>query len=489
MSTAEDEVEFSLKVMINKEKTKVLFAEADSDFADVLLSFLALPLGTMVRLFKKHYGDKAPVFGSLNSLRKGLANLDNVHLWREGGKMMLLNPRSSLEDEFCKLKLNVYDAQPTKYFTCEDLNCKLTRAENVSMFCYAKTCYCGKSMNREIGLQEESDTGAATNNDHGVFTTKKMSFFISDDLRMVPNTMRGSIIQTLENLGISETYGAEQRIVSLGFNEIMDLLRLSLLSETPLTELVLHKKLVLHKRKMDYPSAKSELNFIKDFSAISLHHKKMIVKVMIQKSTNKLLFAQAEEDFVDFLFSFLTIPLSRAESLLDGNTSLRSIDNLYRSLTNINGEKCLKSEDTKNRLLKPNLPPMFLSKYQIFPITEQTTPELYYYLHTEDYLCTYDTYRNTKVRLTDPKGEGSYVKGPTMFLVSDDLTVTPLCMLSSLSILNELKIPLGDVKEVELHIGLEEALSILRASLTSTCALTEGLMNNPILNKQSKEEQ
>lgn len=47
MSDAE-EVKFSLKVMINKEKTKVLFAESDSDFVDVLLSFLTLPLGSIV---------------------------------------------------------------------------------------------------------------------------------------------------------------------------------------------------------------------------------------------------------------------------------------------------------------------------------------------------------------------------------------------------------------------------------------------------------
>ena len=39
------EGEFSLKVMINRQKTKVLFAEVDSLFADILLSFLTLPLG------------------------------------------------------------------------------------------------------------------------------------------------------------------------------------------------------------------------------------------------------------------------------------------------------------------------------------------------------------------------------------------------------------------------------------------------------------
>ncbi|CAA0808596.1 Protein of unknown function (DUF674 [Striga hermonthica] len=65
-------------------------------------------------------------------------------------------------------------------------------------------------------------------------------------------------------------------------------------------------------------------------------------------------------------------------------------------------------------------------------------------------------------------------------MVTDDLTVTPLCVTSSLSILDRQGIPLSDVEELELNIGLEEALSILKASLTSTSALTNGLFEPSI---------
>lgn len=91
------DVTFCLKVVINKQKTKVLFAEIDNDLADVLLSFLTLPLGQIVRLLKKHYGDEAaPAVGSLTTLYNGLANLSSVHFLTEGCKDMILNPRSSL---------------------------------------------------------------------------------------------------------------------------------------------------------------------------------------------------------------------------------------------------------------------------------------------------------------------------------------------------------------------------------------------------------
>ncbi|KAK6134779.1 hypothetical protein DH2020_031449 [Rehmannia glutinosa] len=78
MSNAKD-VKFTLKVMINKQKSKVLFAEAGSDFVDVLLSFLTLPLGRIVMVLNDHYGDKTPAIGSLTTLYKGLSNLDDVH--------------------------------------------------------------------------------------------------------------------------------------------------------------------------------------------------------------------------------------------------------------------------------------------------------------------------------------------------------------------------------------------------------------------------
>ncbi|KAL6554125.1 hypothetical protein OROMI_019798 [Orobanche minor] len=51
-----------------------------------------------------------------------------------------------------------------------------------------------------------------------------------------------------------------------------------------------------------------------------------------------------------------------------------------------------------------------------------------------------------------------------------------------------LNVPLSDVKELELDIGLKEALGILRASLTSARALTDGLMIKPTLKKKPKGE-
>ncbi|RDX65624.1 hypothetical protein CR513_55704, partial [Mucuna pruriens] len=54
------------------------------------------------------------------------------------------------------------------------------------------------------------------------------------------------------------------------------------------------------------------------------------IKVIVSKSENKILFAEADGDFVDFLFSFLTTPLGSILHLMNGKSSLGSIDNLYK---------------------------------------------------------------------------------------------------------------------------------------------------------------
>lgn len=223
MSESKD-VKFDLKIVINKQKNKVVFAEADSSFIDVLLSFLTMPLGTVVRVLKNHYGgDETPAIGSLTSLYLGLANLDSANFWTEGCKAALLSPTSPFEAKCRKLKLDISDTQPPEYLSCQNTRCGLRNFEPFSaMYCqsmYYDTakCHCGQLMTREAGqkkyCQADNDAGA-------VFTinTTTSSFIISDDLQIFPDIT--GFVQILRNLGISDTDGTEPRNVTFGFNEV-----------------------------------------------------------------------------------------------------------------------------------------------------------------------------------------------------------------------------------------------------------------------------
>lgn len=48
-----------------------------------------------------------------------------------------------------------------------------------------------------------------------------------------------------------------------------------------------------------------------------------------------------------------------------------------------------------------------------------------------------------------------------MYMVTDDLTVTPLGITSSLSILNGMKISFSDVEELELQLEVEDVRFII----------------------------
>ncbi|KAH6785629.1 hypothetical protein C2S51_038084 [Perilla frutescens var. frutescens] len=464
-----------LKVVINKQKTKVLFAEANSDFIDVLLSFLTLPLGKLVT--------KLPTaVGSLNTQCSGLSNLYNSHFCVAGAKQMLVSPKSSFEDECRRLKLDITDSQPTRYFLCQDRNCPKSGSMNISLYSDIAICDCGKPLNREIRVA----AGNVSDGD-GVFTINPLSFLVTDDLRIAPIVT--GFLQTLKNLGITNTEGAELRSLSFGMFEIKELLKLSIFSATPLTDLVIKKT------QMSSTAVKPE-------PGILLHHiekdaansrpRKMVLKVCLQKSTNKFLFAEATNEFVEFLFSFVTVPLGGVEFLLGGNTGLKNIDNLYKSVTDSIDNKYFRTPEMKNRLINPKLAHGYISSNQFLPLTQDTPPKLYHELqwNASRTLCETSFHHEKGGSLVysfkSSEGQGYYVKKQTICFVTDDLTVTP-SLATSISILNGKGIPLSDLKEIELQIGLEEALSILKASLTSKTPLSDVLIK-PMLNKLPKLE-
>ncbi|PNX74767.1 DUF674 family protein [Trifolium pratense] len=111
-SSAEHVDKVTLRVLVDKEKNKVVYAEAGKDFVDVLFSFLTLPLGTIARLVAKESNIEAVRFGSISSLYQSVSDLDEQYLWSKTCKDMLLMPRNSMGG-YCKnMKLNIDDTEP-----------------------------------------------------------------------------------------------------------------------------------------------------------------------------------------------------------------------------------------------------------------------------------------------------------------------------------------------------------------------------------------
>lgn len=92
------------------------------------------------------------------------------------------------------------DTEPTKYFMCSN---KCQKDGYLFLSTFAETsCYCGKLMDKERMLNEDSNEG--TRGD-GVFVKWKIMYLIFDDLKVLPSSP-GNTVQQLVQLGYKSFY-------------------------------------------------------------------------------------------------------------------------------------------------------------------------------------------------------------------------------------------------------------------------------------------
>ncbi|XP_028806337.1 uncharacterized protein LOC114761174 [Neltuma alba] len=394
-----ENLNISLTLHIDFEKNKVLYAEADNDFVDVLLSLLTLPLATVSRLVSKESTVQPCTFNCISSLRQSVEKLDQKYFSWDWIKEKLLNPLNPMGAESKTLVYNFDDPQMSRGFAG--------------------------------------------------YLRKSSCFIVADDLTLMPSDLN-STLWILETLGID--YVPEKLTVNVTEAEVLDLLKFSLWSKTPLTDLFLRKKLNIQNCQTLPQSRlmKSELQINDGW--------KMKLKIMISKSKRKILFAEAEEGLMDQLLSFLTIPLGVVERLAQGNAGLGCIDNLYKSLAGIDSTRYFKS-DLKNKLLNPMIASRKV-KNQMLPI---------YYKLSEASESRY----------------ACYVKQGTTFMVTDDLSAEPFSSSAALKFLRESKFVEQDLEVKLIRIGANEVYEILRAAIFTSSALTTGL--SPFLNLVKQE--
>ncbi|KAG4216169.1 hypothetical protein ERO13_A01G224566v2 [Gossypium hirsutum] len=276
----------SIKLLIDQERNKVLPAEAGNDFIDILRILLKLPLGNIGLLFRKN---ESLLTGCLDNLNNSVENLSLNSFRNHACKLMLLYPISTHKDK------------PVYY-------------------CETSRCSCGKLMNSEIYLEEMERDGVKDENEGG-FSKVESRFFITDDLRVMKR-LPGDLIQFLNKLGIKDVNMNAVKELEIGQKEIVNLLSYSLISKTTLTDVFLRKQgtMLVERPLLIGPSTMET----------TAKDGKTRVKILKRKSDRKILYAEANEDFVDLLFSLLTIPLESVLQLVgDSYIIAGSIFNLW----------------------------------------------------------------------------------------------------------------------------------------------------------------
>ncbi|KAL3506066.1 hypothetical protein ACH5RR_031448 [Cinchona calisaya] len=449
-SDEEKSTTIGLKLLVDKTRNKVVAAEANEDFVDILLSFLTLPLGTIVRATKDQpAGMNTSLMRCMYNLYESVENLSADNFVTEICKTILLNPRNPLAEYCMNLKLHVDDYYPDSYFQCSNWSNRHWYSCDYSQ----ATCSCRGTFTEQVFLKPPH----STDDYQGAFVKVKMTFLISDDLKVMTNSP-SYLVQLFSNLGLNDVNQITEISVAAGLEEVSRLLKYSLISKSPLTDVFLPCK----KGKVDN-TILPEPNYIPP-SLPEVQGKtstsKLSLKIILRKSTNSVLFAEASDDFVDFLFSFFTLPLGSVVKLLDGNSGLGCADNLFRDVNSLDEEWLTIPPEN---LLDAGVKGRYKCLKQ--PLRIQDREDMYYYSQFVD----------PRYRPGQEKYSGRFIKPHYLFVASDDLTLTPLSSASSIGFLKEHKVPISDIEEQVILVGEAGALCILKASLTSASALTDGL--------------
>ncbi|PRQ34321.1 hypothetical protein RchiOBHm_Chr5g0067521 [Rosa chinensis] len=492
----------SLKAMVDKASNQIIFVESDNDFIDVIFSFLTIPMGKIIRL-TPNQSIRLGV-GCLNNVYASVKNMDLKHFRTEACKDMLLSPRSAAESQCKNLKVKIYNDEATQYFMCSlnIANCKFS-------YCKDLNCdSCGVKINMEKNLLVTPDGG--------VFVKGLSRLIITDDLQVIPPLTAASL-PLLTKLGVMDVNTMEEVTINVGVDEVLNLLMRSLASKTPLTESLLKNK---PRRKFcnEYQGINTEPQMVKDKTNLE---GTISVKLIVSKSKKMVCYAEAGEDFVNLLLSFLTIPLGFIVKHM-GNRSLQGcIDQLYKSVQDLDDQYMMSSYH-KEMLLTPKLVPGFCYENHLLGTEEAT----YYYAGSTGFLSTDRVLLATQTALApksispfapsafgrqesaqtsirpiafrDPKANHhqhknaqvqGFLEGPAMFTVTDDLNIRPVSLIYGLSLLNELKVPLTDIYVQTVQVHEEEALRLLVAAFLGDSALTITFIRESEQDKRLNQEQ
>ncbi|KAM7478806.1 hypothetical protein LguiA_027019 [Lonicera macranthoides] len=300
------------------------------------------------------------------------------------------------------------------------------------------------------------------------FVKPTLHFMISDDFKVKPMSTMTGISFLMSRLGVADGKTIEQKTVNVGRDELLKLLKCSLTSRTPFSDTF-----------MGPPSTKTFYKIsdgkygprskVPKATKAENKEKMISLKLITSRSKNKALYVEVNEDFLNLLCSFLTFPLGYVFKEFPSLAFRGCVNNLYQSIENFE-VKLFQSEEVKETLVNPKLAPGLAYNNQLIGIEEAINPS--YNTFTSRFLAECSELSPVE----EVKIDEGLVKGLSVFMVMDNLTVKLLSPFSGISLINELRIPFGDIGEWEVTMGEDEACRLLAASVVSNCALTDTFM-------------
>lgn len=207
---------------------------------------------------------------------------------------------------------------------------------------------------------------------------------------------------------------------------------------------------------------------------------KLTMKLLIDSKREKVLFAEASKEIIDFLLNLLCLPLSAVIRLLNKDGMVGSIGNLYQSVENLS-DTYLQPHLHKDVLLKPRAPISSQQFSALLPAIGNNSAnhnaEASFYTCHNSYSCGYHvtcdnktlcpqclnamsrkvTYVGKKVAEDVFPNNSGFVKEVVTYMVMDDLVIQPMSTISSITLLNKFNvIEIGALKEKVVELGMTQ---------------------------------
>ncbi|KAE8671967.1 putative DNA polymerase zeta catalytic subunit [Hibiscus syriacus] len=178
------------------------------------------------------------------------------------------------------------------------------------------------------------------------------------------------------------------------------------------------------------------------------------LKLLAESTSQRVLFAEAGKDFVDFLFNILSLPVGTVVSVFTKQEMVGCLGSLYHSLETMN-DTYIQPAVNKDILLRPAVSNNAATVPPLLPISNSSKT-------IEIYRCG-NNYNIRSCAVVNPQKKDSssdeegYVKGVITCMIMDDLVVQPMSAISCITLLNKFDIKdIGVLEEKTIDVGMAE---------------------------------
>ncbi|XP_074289558.1 uncharacterized protein LOC141614711 [Silene latifolia] len=196
---------------------------------------------------------------------------------------------------------------------------------------------------------------------------------------------------------------------------------------------------------------------------------KLSLKLLVDRKANKVLFAEAGKEFVDFLFHILSLPVGTVLKLLV-NGIVGSVGSPYKSVESLSSDYFQVNNANKDTVLKPQ-----------DVVNGPASDTVYKCAHCSKYLscdpkticpacrCTMNIPSTYALIPSKAVNVGTTSNANASYMVMDNLEVKPMSTISGITLMNKLNVKdVSALIEKEVQVGFTEGLAMMKASFEVT---------------------